>query len=1018
MDYRGIPKEIQDELFQKFKTRNNKDRLLVTMYFLSDLDNMKSRISLIENELLKVFPKSINNNFLPKDYKDFQASVVRGQFNNQELRNQNYWINVADGCWRNSDKGNQVAESILKELNLEKYIRKNHKKRSVNIFKNLKQEVFRKDIDFSRIENDEVRLKFELMLRQASSKYETIGDYIYFNYHNHDLLERILEVADIELSKIVQSKRVVKSYTIYFALVIIQLQEYKDSFWGPIRKFFDIYKKHYYSNQIIDSYIRKIIDSTQEYAPEEIERQSLKVQYDSGFSFHFVRTVFSICYDYYKSDLEYGLTESNFVDEALFLLQGLKHRFNEDSIENDDVKISSKVYILIKSIRLRMRYTSEMMNDLFIEVLRMINGCFWKFESYNGNHFLRKSFEEWAKEHITSIDIKTKKLLNRKIEQREHIIRKADLFYHEGKIYYKIPDQKIKDIQENEKVSIHLYLDTNNYEYIPSVSKQMIGYSLSGIKKEINNPFDTFGYKLLNGNQKLYESETNNMVDYYIFDAKSGRRIQKLDGQETIIVILVKENTNLAIFNGNILSESIYYDNKLVIVEINERSFVRVNDSTITALDISSCGILYEVIPYVKTEFNGNDIPIVSKKPKIVIPANYTGSRLMLSVNGENYVLDTNMDKEKPYKVEELDKLEFIEGYYTMSITDVSSKKDLYSASFLYLPNTSVKYNNNLYFTNEVASVTIRKEEEIFSLNIKQHKHTYVLTEKYKLVFELPYLEWYIDELPYNQSRYYVGELPKPFSITSKVIEQLEADNIKIDKTKKGDLNSFDLTDIFNQSEETEKVSIKAHTSRGIIKMFDVYLVEKLLSVSVIYDDENQMFLGQLDNVGTSKLEVVVKSSSNELNCEISSSFEIKFPKDKNITFKIYRLVSDEFGINDERLEVFSKEFHLINPLEMIGKTLIPSVKKKNNKTEEKDSLFNIRIEDFIGDNNFYGEAFIETYYGNRVTFNKLSPIRIEFLDGNFSTQESNVKVYMNNDEEIPSEWQWFIKNEDKGGKS
>jgi hypothetical protein len=23
----------------------------------------------------------------------------------------------------------------------------------------------------------------------------------------------------------------------------------------------------------------------------------------------------------------------------------------------------------------------------------------------------------------------------------------------------------------------------------------------------------------------------------------------------------------------------------------------------------------------------------------------------------------------------------------------------------------------------------------------------------------------------------------------------------------------------------------------------------------------------------------------------------------------------------------------------------------------------------------------------------------------------------MNNDEEIPSEWQWFIKNEDKGGK-
>ena len=102
---------------------SNKERLLVCLYFMSDLDNNSMTFENIVSNLIKIFPPTINTDFLPEDYVSFQASVIRGQFN-RETDNvkrgilpieHRLWTAVGDGKWRNTDLGNKKAIKVLED---------------------------------------------------------------------------------------------------------------------------------------------------------------------------------------------------------------------------------------------------------------------------------------------------------------------------------------------------------------------------------------------------------------------------------------------------------------------------------------------------------------------------------------------------------------------------------------------------------------------------------------------------------------------------------------------------------------------------------------------------------------------------------------------------------------------------------------------------------------------------------------------------------------------------------------
>ncbi|GIK38545.1 MAG: hypothetical protein BroJett011_23780 [Chloroflexota bacterium] len=118
----GIRPEFQQQLFEAMKNCSNPERMLVCLYFMSDLPDEQHHLDEIEENLRKIFPPSLGDGKEPDGYKDFQASMVRGPFSdeNRALKEgrvsptSRLWEKTRRGFWKNTQLGNQRAVEILR----------------------------------------------------------------------------------------------------------------------------------------------------------------------------------------------------------------------------------------------------------------------------------------------------------------------------------------------------------------------------------------------------------------------------------------------------------------------------------------------------------------------------------------------------------------------------------------------------------------------------------------------------------------------------------------------------------------------------------------------------------------------------------------------------------------------------------------------------------------------------------------------------------------------------------------
>jgi hypothetical protein len=117
----GIKPYFQEDLYRAMTSCNNKERLLVCLYFMSDLPANRHHLREIERNLRKIFPPSLRDGKTPDDYVDFEASMIRHHFNaeTREVKRGQLspscrrWESPIRGCWRNTALGNQQAIQIL-----------------------------------------------------------------------------------------------------------------------------------------------------------------------------------------------------------------------------------------------------------------------------------------------------------------------------------------------------------------------------------------------------------------------------------------------------------------------------------------------------------------------------------------------------------------------------------------------------------------------------------------------------------------------------------------------------------------------------------------------------------------------------------------------------------------------------------------------------------------------------------------------------------------------------------------
>lgn len=120
---KGITTRIEAPLYEVMATCSNPQRLVVCLFFMSDLPDSAHTLSEIERNLVRIFPPSLTYQLTPDAYQDFAASVIRFNFNAETsavkagalAEGERMWLHVGRGLWRNSPLANRYALEILRE---------------------------------------------------------------------------------------------------------------------------------------------------------------------------------------------------------------------------------------------------------------------------------------------------------------------------------------------------------------------------------------------------------------------------------------------------------------------------------------------------------------------------------------------------------------------------------------------------------------------------------------------------------------------------------------------------------------------------------------------------------------------------------------------------------------------------------------------------------------------------------------------------------------------------------------
>ncbi len=117
----GVPNQYENLLKEVLESKTSQEKLIVGLYFMSDLDDSDHHLDEIESNVRKLYyDKYINT------IKDFQSSNIRGVTNKdvnrlkekQKFEHLTDTKNIDKGYWKNNETANKEAEIILKEAGI------------------------------------------------------------------------------------------------------------------------------------------------------------------------------------------------------------------------------------------------------------------------------------------------------------------------------------------------------------------------------------------------------------------------------------------------------------------------------------------------------------------------------------------------------------------------------------------------------------------------------------------------------------------------------------------------------------------------------------------------------------------------------------------------------------------------------------------------------------------------------------------------------------------------------------
>lgn len=700
-----------------------------------NIDNSDPRFQEIIEKLDKILSKKV---ILEEDKKELVALSNYYDKLGKSFDKPSELIGIVEGIV--SD--NEVNLKEIVELN--KWLISETQMKGIYFYDKLTL-LINKVLSDGKIDNDEknqvkILLKFLIrehdlskrieIIKEKVKNSENIGNQLIEIIDDNTIISKIHKEAVSQLKILLNnncSVYVIDSEIIFLSLTLIALLNYDGNFYHYVGETYsELYEK--YSEQKIEGQIRNVINKYR--SESNLEHRIISIVLKNTIvPKKFLPSFFDFIYDIYRLNFDFNVEEEiNLKEEFSFVYEGIKKGLN---YENDELNlnVTNKTYNLIKT-------TKDLINDnkginalieLSISVLKIIDNYFWSSSNLNlKNEYYEYGFSHWQEKSMNLVH-------QNKIKSSEFRSRwEPDYKLNNNKIYISIPNHKIKDYYNYEKLKIVIF---NNDKLLyennrPDVYEIIGGYRVESKDILIEQPIGNIRYKLVCGDEVIYDSKDKLYRDYIFFDETGYELKNNRDYDGRVILCTQLEVDGMQIM----------YKDKEYILEykfIKTGDYIKLYNETFYFATVLNPGIIGKKCNS-KVKFDSFERNIYSEIDGIVYETTRSINYISIVINNQRYKL-SNLDfilKKRGLYNNYFIKLNFSSQEYDIKIEEIIDGKIVTQKRFYFIIDDNFNYKIE-QINNEEYIVRIRYLNTVFVKRV-----THDIDDINKIIIDDPPLEF------------------------------------------------------------------------------------------------------------------------------------------------------------------------------------------------------------------------------------------------------------------------------------
>lgn len=391
----------------------------------------------------------------------------------------------------------------------------------------------------SRIDDSKIRTKIEYLCKQVRA-HKNIGLDLIDLLDNENAIEIIHEAAMDQLERALNSYlgySVKNPEKVFISLVLIAMLHYEaGNFYGTVRKTYsELYRR--YSGQKIEGLIRVVLDK---YRIDEDEKDGRARIINIALSnsivpAYYLKAFFEFVYDIYKLNFEYTLVDDLY-EEFKYIYEGLRTSMLS---EGDDVKINvtKKSYKLIKTTKQLITHKENVdaVINLSIIVIKLIDKHIWNKEIHIYNPYLETGYKGWVEALKDEMSESARKKVSSTFRSRWQ----PKFMMMNNEIYLAPPMHRVKSNFKHWEISAVVMAEGKEIyrNELPDVREIIGGYRVSIAPFVVENPIGKITYRLMAGNNVIYDSGDRLYREFLVFDSAGDEILNNTDYTGTAIFV-------------------------------------------------------------------------------------------------------------------------------------------------------------------------------------------------------------------------------------------------------------------------------------------------------------------------------------------------------------------------------------------------------------------------------------------------------------------------------------------------